>query len=142
MTNSIKLVKTAKCHQNSSKRPVIVPIFKNGLGKSPLEFLGFLFWPAFSPKELMGHFDAQLRIIVKTTKCRRVVHTQIGVAKGSHIPPRDHAASCSCGPAPHVLSAVFSTDPFLTVLHLIMTETGSETRVSNEACGRLILGQF
>ena len=32
------------------------PCFQNGLRKSPLGFLGFLFLPAFSHKELMGLF--------------------------------------------------------------------------------------
>ena len=54
--NSIKLVKTAKCHQKVSIRPVIVPIFQNGSGKSPLGFLRFPYWPAFSHKELLGLF--------------------------------------------------------------------------------------
>ena len=56
MTFPIKLVKTTECHQKSPKRPVIVPVFQNGSGKSPLDFPGFLFWPAFSHKELMGLF--------------------------------------------------------------------------------------
>ena len=40
-----------------SKRPVIVPILKNGSRKSPLDFLRFPSEPAFSHKELMGRFD-------------------------------------------------------------------------------------
>ena len=52
----IKLVKRTKCHQKVIKRPVIVPNLKNGSQKSPLDFPGFPIWPAFSPKELMGHF--------------------------------------------------------------------------------------
>ena len=58
MTFPIKLVKTVKCHQKVSKRPVIVPISQNRRGKSPLGILGFPFPLAFSRKELMGHFDA------------------------------------------------------------------------------------
>ena len=50
---SVKLVKTAECHQEMSIRPVIVPIPKNGLRNSPLGFLRIPFSPAFSPKELM-----------------------------------------------------------------------------------------
>ena len=50
------LVKTAECHQKCHKRPVIVPICKKGLKKSPLEILRFLFSPAFSHKELMVPF--------------------------------------------------------------------------------------
>ena len=51
---SVKLVKTAKCHHKIPKRPVIVPIFKNRLGKSPLGFLRFPYCQAFSHKELLG----------------------------------------------------------------------------------------
>ena len=56
MTFTRKLVKTTKCRHNMSKRPVIVPIFQNGLQKSALEILRFPFPAAFSPKELMGLF--------------------------------------------------------------------------------------
>ena len=70
----IKLVKMTKCHQNMLKRPVIVPVCQNRVGKSPLEILRFPFLGAFSPKELMGHFDAWTKINVKTTKCRPDVH--------------------------------------------------------------------
>ena len=53
---SIKLVKTVKCHQKVCKRPAIVPIFKNGSRKSPLDFLRFPDLVAFSHKELMVPF--------------------------------------------------------------------------------------
>ena len=53
---SVKLVKTAKCHRKSRKRPPVVPIFQNGSKKSPLDFLGFPLLLAFSPKELMVPF--------------------------------------------------------------------------------------
>ena len=53
---SIKLVKTAECHQNMSKRPTLVPISQNGSRKSPLDILGFPISLAFSHKELMGMF--------------------------------------------------------------------------------------
>ena len=94
-----------------SKRPVIVPIYQNGSQKSPLEILRFTYSSAFSHKELMGLFWPYGYIIVKMTKCRPDVHTQIGVAKGSQIPPRSAAASCLLRPAPHLLSAVFSSHP-------------------------------
>ena len=51
-----KLVKTAKCHQKTSKRPTLVPIFQNGSQKSPLDFLRFPILAAFSHKELIGPF--------------------------------------------------------------------------------------
>ena len=46
------------------------------------------------------------------------------------------AAPVTC--PPHLLSAVFSTTPVLTVLHLIMTETGIWDGLVYEACGRSI----
>ena len=52
----LKLVKTRKCHQKVVKRPVIVPILQNGSRKSPLDFLGFPYFTAFSHKELIGSF--------------------------------------------------------------------------------------
>ena len=58
----IKLVKTAKCHQKVSKRPTLVPDFQNGSRKSPLDFLGNTFSPAFSHKELMGLFGPRDRL--------------------------------------------------------------------------------
>ena len=39
----------------SIKKACHSPYFQNRLQKSPLEILRFLFSPAFSPKELMGH---------------------------------------------------------------------------------------
>ena len=53
-----KLVKTAKCHRKVSIRPAVVPVCQNGVGKSPLEFLRFPIWLAFSHKELMVPFGA------------------------------------------------------------------------------------
>ena len=44
-------VSSEKCQKASHS-----PYFQNGLGNSPLDFLRFPFYPAFSGKELMGHF--------------------------------------------------------------------------------------
>ena len=50
----------SKVSQNGRVSPEYVekachsPYFQNGLRNSPLDFLGFLISPAFSPKELMG----------------------------------------------------------------------------------------
>ena len=142
MTFLVKLVKTAKCHQNMSKRPVLVPIFQNGSRKSPLKILRFPFSVAFSPKELMGHSDASVDFIVKTTKCRPVAHPVMSREVGAQIPPQSpqQAASGDCSSSE--LSAVFSTVLVLAVLLLIMTETVFWGRVVTEACGRSILGQF
>ena len=68
------LVKTTKCRRKVSKRPPIVPNSQNGVQKSPLEILRFTFCPAFSHKELMGHFEPTAGFIVKMTKCRQCAH--------------------------------------------------------------------
>ena len=68
------------------------PCSQNGPRKSPLGILRFPFWRAFSPKELMGHFDAWTYIIVKMTKCRQDVHTW-SRERVTQIPPRVTRAS-------------------------------------------------
>ena len=59
-----------KYHQKASHSPY----FQNGSKNPPLGILRFPFRLAFSPKELLGHFDASRVIIVKMTKCRSNVH--------------------------------------------------------------------
>ena len=56
---------------------------------SPLEFLRFPLWRAFSGKELMGHFDHGTEVYVKMTKCRQDVHTH--VREGVDRYPHGHA---------------------------------------------------
>ena len=124
MTFLIKLVKRAKCHRICLKRPVIVPIFQNGVKKSPLGFLGFLFLPAFSHKELMGRFDHTWMFIVKMTKCRPVAHPPVSRERVVRYPHGHTQQAAPVCPLLICLSAVFSTRSVLTVLHLIMTETG------------------
>ena len=99
-----------KVSQNHGVSPKYVheachsPYFQNGSQMSTLQFLRFPFWLAFSHKELIGLFWPDSRFYVKMTKCRVNVHPRVreGVAQ---IPPRVHAASCSCVPAPHLSSA-------------------------------------
>ena len=57
-----------------SKRPAIVPIFQNGLQKSPLEKLGFPFSLAFSHKELMVPFSASSHVLCQHDEVSPVVH--------------------------------------------------------------------
>ena len=64
------------------------PCFQNGVEKSPLDFLRFPYFVAFSRKELMGHFDPRVRVYVKMTKCRQMVHGWS--AKGSVDTPTGH----------------------------------------------------
>ena len=64
-----------KCVEKASHSPC----FQNRVPKSPLDFLGFPFRPAFSHKELMVHFRPRLDFIVKMTKCRPCVHVREGV---------------------------------------------------------------
>ena len=102
------------------KKAYVSPCFQNGLQKSPLDFLGFPVFTAFSHKELMAIFSLRSVFTVKTTKCRQMVHT-VHAAKGSQYPQmsRQQAASCDIfliAPRGPIL-AVFSTHRFLTVLH-------------------------
>ena len=94
-------------------------------------------------------FWRQADFIVKMTKCRQVVHTMLSREVVVQIPPGSRQQADFCDPSSSGLSAVFSTDHVLNVLHLIMTETGIWDGYSNEACGRSIwvnsrsiLGQF
>ena len=141
-------VKYCKVSQNDEVSPKSMhkashsPYIQNGLQISPLEILGFPYSAAFSPKELMAHFDPYLRLSVKMTKCRQCVHPPV-TRKGRVRYPHTSRSKLLLGRAPHLtLSAVFSTDLFLHVLQEIMTETGVWTWTSNEACGRSILGSI
>ena len=96
-----------KVSQNRNVSPKYVekachsPHIQNGLGKSPLEILGFPLSPAFSHKELLGHFDASRVFIVKMTKCRPSVHPRDlrnMTRRGRSDTPTVAAASCSWQP--------------------------------------------
>ena len=52
---SCKVSQTAIVSPKSVEKACHSPYLQNGSQKSPLEFLRFLFWPAFSHKELIGH---------------------------------------------------------------------------------------
>ena len=65
-------------------------------------------------------------------RCAPVMSREVS-ARYPHDPPQQAAPG---GSLLIWLSAVFSTDPELSCLHLIMTEMGSEDGLSNEACGR------
>ena len=71
------LVKTAKCHRNMCKRPVIVPIFQNAVQKSPLGILRFTFLAAFSHKELMGHFRPRVILYCQNDEVSPGVHVSV-----------------------------------------------------------------
>ena len=96
-----------KVSQNARVSPKYVekashsPCFKNAVGKSPLDFLGFPLLLAFSHKELMGYFDPRVGFIVKMTKCRPCVPTCC-TRSVRQIPPRSTAASCLLLTAPHL----------------------------------------
>ena len=97
MTFLIKLVKTAKCHQNVSKRPPLVPIFQNGSQKSPLEILRFPYSAAFSPKELMGHFRPYPGHYCQNDEVSTVCTPWFSTRNGRRYPHGHPAASCSWG---------------------------------------------
>ena len=102
---SLKLSQNHEVSPKSVKKASRSPYFQNGLGKSALEIPRFPYSSAFSRKELMGLFDAQRDIIVKTTKCRPDVHPETH-AKGSSRYPHRPAASCSWVGSSSGLSAV------------------------------------
>ena len=74
-----------------SKRPPIVPIFKNGSQKSPLDFLRFPHSGAFSHKELMGHFDPLTEVYCQNDEVSPDVHTPVH-AKWTSDTPTSHAS--------------------------------------------------
>ena len=91
------LVKTAKCHQNMSKRPPIVPNSKNGPQKSPLEIPGISFSLAFSHKELMGVFCPDHGLYCQndevSTVCTRRVRSDTPTGHGSKLPSVTRSSS-------------------------------------------------
>ena len=90
---SVKLVKTAKCHQKVTKRPSLVPIFQNGSRKSPLDILGKPFCSAFSHKELMGLFEPWVDYYCQNDEVSPVCTPLFVTRKGRSIPP-DTALRC------------------------------------------------
>ena len=110
-----------KVSQNTEVSPKSVqkachsPYSQKRSKNSPLEILRFPLSGAFSHKELMGYFDHYLGLYCQNDEVSPMCTPWFRVAKGSQIPPRVPAASCFWGPAPHLLSAVFSTGPFLSV---------------------------
>ena len=71
---SMKVSQNGRVSPKYVKKASVSPYSQNGSRKSPLEIPRFPFLAAFSPKELMGHFDASAELFVKTTKCRPVAH--------------------------------------------------------------------
>ena len=104
----IKLVKTAKCRRKVSKRSTLVPISQNGVQKSPLGILRFPYLLAFSPKELMGHFDASTVLYVKNDEVSTGCTPPLSREVGAQIPPLTTAASCLLWSAPHLGLARYS----------------------------------
>ena len=72
----------------------------------------------------MAYFDHTRDFMVKMTKCRQMLHTQMSREGVTQIPPHvtQQAAPVTCSSSG--FRAVFSTTLVLSVLHLIMTETG------------------
>ena len=85
------LLKVSQKDEVSSKYPQKAchsPYIQNGPGKSPLGFLRFPFWPAFSHKELMTHFDPYLHVYCQNDEVSPDVHTMSRTRRGRSIPPR------------------------------------------------------
>ena len=135
---TVKLVRRTKCHQNTSKRPPIVPIFKTGSESHLLIFPGFPFRLAFSHKELMVPFEASLRLYCQNDEVSTDGTPSDVTRRGAQIPPRTSQQAASDVRSSSEPSAVFSTDQFQSVLHLIMTETVFWDPLRIEACGRSI----
>ena len=72
------------------------PCFQNGLRKSPLQFLRFPYSLAFSPKELMGHFDPYLEVQCQNDEVSPTVHP-MSRAKCAPDTPTDTASKLAPG---------------------------------------------
>ena len=137
----LKVVKTAKCQPNSSKRPVIVPISKMRSRSRLLKFPDFHLAQPSLTRNYWAILTHTCMFIVKMTKCRQCAHPCTTRERVADTPTSPQQAAP--GDAPHLLSAgprqtVFSTTSVLTVLQEIMTEMGFWDPVSDEACGRSI----
>ena len=121
---SSKVSRNGRVSPENVQKACHSPCFQNGLGMSALDILRFPFSAAFSHKELMAYFEATMDFLVRMTKCRLNVH-----AEGSTDTPTVHASQLASVDRSSSVSAreiltVFSTNPLLTVLQEIMTETG------------------
>ena len=64
------------------------PYSQNAVQKSPLEIPRFLFWPAFSPKELMVLFLTHGHVYCQNDEVSPDVHTSYVTRNERQIPPR------------------------------------------------------
>ena len=98
---SYKVSQNSRVSPEKSQKACHSPCLQNGLKKSPLGFLGFLILPAFSHKELLGHFDPWVYIYCQNDEVSPNVHTYVPRSV-RQIPPPPTAASCLLWVAPHL----------------------------------------
>ena len=74
-------VSPKKCEKASHS-----PCFQKRVRKSPLDFLRFPLFPAFSGKELMGHFDPCTKVYCQNDEVSPSVHPQVHAKWTSDTP--------------------------------------------------------
>ena len=72
----------------------------------------------------MGLFCTHRHVLCQNDEVSPDVHTPAHAKWTPDTPTGPPQQAAPGGPAPHLAGAVFSTDPVLASLHLIMTETG------------------
>ena len=100
---SYKVSQNREVSPKKHEKAYVSPCFQNGLKKSPLEILRFPVSRAFSPKELMGHFDPYLGLYGQNDEVSLDGTHMCSTRKGRMIPPRspqqaapgDRSSSCS-----------------------------------------------
>ena len=120
----LKVSQNGQVSPKSYEKASHSPYSQNGPRKSPLDFLGIPFWPAFSGKELMVPFWPRVVLYCQndevSPECTPIMSREV-VPDTPTLSPQQAALGDI---APHLVRAVFSTDWVLRVLQEIMTETG------------------
>ena len=86
------------------------PYIQNGAQKSPLEILRFPLLLAFSPKELMVLFLTSGHVLCQNDEVSLDVHTMLSRERVADTPTMLTQQAASVNIAPHLLSAVFSSN--------------------------------
>ena len=102
---SYKVSQNRGVSPNFAEKACHSPYSQNGLQMSALGILRIPDLPAFSHKELMGHFDPVPRLYCQNDEVSPVVHPLCMPRRGRRYPhgPR---SKLPLGSAPHLLSAV------------------------------------
>ena len=86
------------------------PYIQNGVQNSPLEILRFPILLAFSPKELMVPFMRYRAVLCQNDEVSPDVHTMSARERVADTPTMSVQQAALTDIAPHLLSAVFSTN--------------------------------